>query len=79
MKKIIFLLSCVLLIGVTSYAQDSSSKKTKKERYQNMDSTQKQNLKEKGITKDNMKELDLSKEQQKQIEEIHASARKEKR
>jgi Spy/CpxP family protein refolding chaperone len=83
MKKIIFLLSCVLLIAVTSDAQqDSTAKKTKKERIQNhtenMDSTQKQKLKEKGITKENIKELDLSSDQRKQVDEIVVNTKKEK-
>ena len=83
MKKIIFLLSCVLLIAVTSDAQqDSTTKKTKKERIQNhkenMDSTQKQKLKEKGVTKENIKELDLSSDQRKQVDEIVVNTKKEK-
>lgn len=83
MKKIIFLLSCVLLIAVTSDAQkDSTAKKTKKERIQNhkenMDSTQKQKLKDKGVTKENIKELDLSSEQRKQVDDIVVNTKKEK-
>ena len=83
MKKIIFLLSCVLLIAVTSDAQqDSTTRKTKKERIQNhkenMDSTQKQKLKEKGVTKENIKELDLSSDQRKQVDEIVVNTKKEK-
>ena len=83
MKRIIFLLSCSLFIVFAANAQqDTTAKKIKKERVQNhvqnMDSTHKQNLKDKGITKENLKELDLSKDQQKQIDDILTNNKKEK-
>jgi Spy/CpxP family protein refolding chaperone len=83
MKKIIFLLACSLFIVFAANAQqDSTAKKTKKEKVQNhfqhMDSTQKQNLKDKGITKENLKELGLTKDQQKQVDDIFANNKKEK-
>lgn len=78
MKKIITVLSLTFLIATVSTAQDTKDKKTKKERINDMDSTQKQNLKEKGLTIENLKELDLTKEQQKKAEDIITSTRHEK-
>ena len=78
MKKIIAVLSLTFLIATVSTAQDTKDKKTKKERINDMDSTQKQNLKEKGLTIENLKELDLTKEQQKKAEDIITSTRHEK-
>jgi protein CpxP len=72
MKKIVVLFSCIILIAVTANAQD------KKDKVKNLDSTHKENLKEKGVTKNNLKDLDLSKDQQKQIDDIHSNAKKEK-
>jgi Spy/CpxP family protein refolding chaperone len=82
MKKIMLLLSCILLTTIASNAQDSTAKKTKKDRYENhvknMDSTQKQNLKDKGITRENLKNLDLSEDQKKQTDKIFTDTKKSK-
>ena len=82
MKRIYFLLSCVLLLAFSSKAQDSTAKKTNKEKVQNhvknMDSTQKQKLKDKGITKENLKDLNLSNEQNKKVDDILVTHKKEK-
>ncbi|QEC67002.1 hypothetical protein FRZ67_06725 [Panacibacter ginsenosidivorans] len=82
MKKIMLLISCILIIAITSNAQDSTAKKTKKEKVQNhvqnMDSTQKQNLKDRGITKENLKDLDLSEDQKKQADNILTDTKKSK-
>ena len=43
-----------------------------------LDSTKRENLKEKGITENSMKELDLSKDQFNQIEGFRKSAKEEK-
>ena len=43
-----------------------------------LDSTKRENLKEKGITENSMKELDLSKEQFNQIEGYRKTAKEEK-
>ena len=77
----LFLFS-IVVVAITTNAQDSTARKTKKERVQNhvqnMDSTKKQNLKEKGITKENLKDLDLNQEQKKQVEDIVVNTKKEK-
>jgi Spy/CpxP family protein refolding chaperone len=79
MKKIIALLTCILLVTSVTYAQkDSTRYAREKTRVKNMDTTRKQNLKDKGITKNNVKDLDLSKDQEKQIDNIHSNARQEK-
>jgi len=72
MKKIVVLFSCIFLIAVAANAQDT------KDKVKNLDSTHKENLKGKGVTKNNLKDLDLSKDQQKQIDDIHSNAKKEK-
>lgn len=78
MKKIFFLLFCVLSIATVTNAQDSTAKKVKKDHIQDMDSTHKQKMKDKGFTKENMKDLDLTADQQKQMETIHTDAKKQK-
>lgn len=82
MKKITFLLTTILFIAFASNAQDSAAKKTKKEKVENhvknMDSTQRQNFKDKGITKENLKDLNLSKEQEKKVDDILVANKKEK-
>lgn len=83
MKKFIALLSLSFMIITVANAQDSTqAKKTKKERVQNhvqdMDSTQKQKYKDKGITKENLKDLDLTPEQKKQVDDIVVNSKKEK-
>jgi periplasmic protein CpxP/Spy len=78
MKRILTLIICVLLITTVTNAQDSTRRAKEKSRIQNTDSTRKQNLKNKGITKKNLKELDLSKDQEKQIDDIHTKNRQEK-
>lgn len=77
MQKIILLLSVFLAIAVISNAQVPNAQQ-KKDRVKNYDSTKRQDLKDKGITKDNLKDLNLSKDQQKQIDDIHTNARKQK-
>lgn len=82
MKKTLFILLCLVSAAITTNAQDSTARKTKKERaqnhVQNMDSTKRQNLKEKGITKENLKDLDLSQDQKKQVDDIIVNTKKEK-
>ncbi|CAN5610380.1 hypothetical protein BH10BAC2_BH10BAC2_05680 [soil metagenome] len=79
MKKIIAVLSLTFLIATVATAQDSTKeKKTKKERVKDMDSTQKANFKEKGLTMENLKELELTKDQQKKAEDIITNTRHEK-
>ena len=82
MKKALLFLFSIVVVAITTNAQDSTARKTKKERVQNhvqnMDSTKKQNLKEKGITKENLKDLDLNQEQKKQVEDIVVNTKKEK-
>ena len=77
----LLLLSLVAVTSVSN-AQDSTARKTKKERIQNhaqnMDSTRRQNLKEKGITKENLKDLDLSQDQKKQVDDILINTKREK-
>jgi Spy/CpxP family protein refolding chaperone len=79
MKKIIAVLSLSFLIATVATAQDSTKeKKTKKERVKDMDSTQKADFKEKGLTMENLKELELTKDQQKKAEDIITNTRHEK-
>ncbi|MBG9376766.1 hypothetical protein I5907_10995 [Panacibacter sp. DH6] len=82
MNKLMLLLLSLVAVTSVSNAQDSTARKTKKERIQNhaqnMDSTRRQNLKEKGITKENLKDLDLSQDQKKQVDDILINTKKEK-
>lgn len=79
MKKLLTLLTCFLMITSFSYAQKDSSRYAKeKTRVRNMDSTRKQNYRDKGVTKNNMKDLNLSKDQEKQMDDIHTRSRQEK-
>ena len=80
MKKMFVLIAGLLVFTTVTNAQkqDSTKSAKAKEKYSNMDSTRKQNLKDKGITKKNMDELGLTKDQEKQMEQIHSNARKEK-
>lgn len=77
MQKFILLLSVFLATAIVSNAQVPNAQQ-KKDRVKNYDSTKRQDLKDKGITKDNLKDLNLSKDQQKQIDDIHTNARKQK-
>lgn len=82
MKRIMFFLFCLVSFASVASAQDSTARKTRKERIQNhtqnMDSTRRQNLKEKGITKENLKDLDLTDDQKKQVDDLLINTRKEK-
>lgn len=80
MKKTLVILSGVLLFATASNAQtsDSAKRARAREHISNMDSTHKQNLKDKGITPDNLKDLNLSKDQQEKIAGYHREARQEK-
>ncbi|NNV57606.1 hypothetical protein [Limnovirga soli] len=81
MKKIIVLATCLLMITLVSNAQtttDTTKKDKVKSRIGNMDTTRKQNLKDKGLTKENLKDLDLSKDQATQLEKIKNETRQEK-
>jgi len=81
MKQLLTLFVCILLVTTVTHAQnenDSSKYSKEKMKGKNMDSTRKQELKGKGLSKKNLEALDLTKDQEKQINEIHSNARKEK-
>lgn len=80
MKKLIVLFSCFLVFAGTVSAQknDTLTRAKVKNRMSKLDSTKRENLKEKGITENSMKELDLSKDQFNQIEGFRKSAKEEK-
>ncbi|HRH50884.1 MAG TPA: hypothetical protein PLP23_19190 [Panacibacter sp.] len=80
MKKLIILFSCFLVFAGTVSAQknDTLTRAKVKNRMSKLDSTKRENLKEKGITENSMKELDLSKDQFNQIEGFRKSAKEEK-
>ena len=80
MKKIILLFSCLLMLAgaVNAQKNDTLTRAKVKNRMGKLDSTKRENLKEKGITENSMKELDLSKEQFNQIEGYRKTAKEEK-
>lgn len=78
MKKLLTLLSCIILINTAANAQDSSRYAKQKTRVKNMDTARKQELAQKGVTKKNYQALNLSKDQEKQIDNIHANTKKAK-
>lgn len=80
MKKLIFLFSCFLMLAgiVNAQKNDTLTRAKVKNRMSKLDSTKRENLKEKGITENSMKELDLSKDQFNQIEGFRKSAKEEK-
>ena len=80
MKRLVVLASCFLLIAGAANAQkpDSLKKAKAKSKVENLDSTQKKKLAEKGVTKENMKDLDLSADQAQQIDKMRQQKRQER-
>ncbi len=80
MKRLLVLASCFLLIAGAANAQkpDSLKKAKAKSKVENLDSTQKKKLADKGFTEGNMKDLNLSPEQAQQIDKIRQQKRQER-
>jgi len=75
MKKILYLLVCMLLVGSIANAQKKDSTRYEKDRARlKSDSAAKAKLRDEGITKD----LNLSRQQKKSMDSIHVATHKQK-
>ena len=79
MKKIFFLMLCMVSFSAIGFAQDKEDmQKARQKKSSNIDSTREEKLLARGANKENLEKLNLTKEQQIQMDDLYKKMQDEK-